>query len=181
MQLALYRDKDGRAVYQYPFILVVDPIMNQGRLYADEVAVVDDFLDDDLMEEATEENVLPLLARRGWRVYYLRSDADMEDEILPYFAIADGQLQEIIAARWVQQDFHFPGAEHVDWERTTTQLYTDGERVYCDGHVVTLAEGAPDAEALRARVEAWLGTFAEEVAAELRAKLVYRKKQNAAS
>ena len=181
MQLALYRDKDGRTVYQYPFILVVDPIMNQGRLYADEVAVVDDFLDDDLMEEATEENVLPLLARRGWRVYYLRSDADMEDEILPYFAIADGQLQETIAARWVQQDFAFEGAEHVVWEETTTKLYTDSERILCDGHVVTLLPDAPDAQALRTRVEGWLDAFAQDVAAELRAKLVYRKKQEPAA
>lgn len=174
MQLAMYRDKDGRTVYQYPFILVIDPIMNQGRLYADEVAVVDDFLDDDLMDEATEENVLPLLARRGWRVYYLRSDADMEDEILHYFAIADGQLQEIIAALWVQQDFAFPGAEHVDWEHTTTKLYTDSERVLCEGHVITLAPDAPDAEALRTRVAAWLDAFAEAVAGELRTKLVHR-------
>ena len=181
MQLALYRDKDGRSVYQYPFILVIDPIMNQGRLYADEVAVVDDFLDDDLMEEATEENVLPLLARRGWRVYYLRSDADMEDEILHYFAIADGQLQEIMAARWVQQDFTFPGAEHVDWERTTTKLYTDSEKVYCEGHVVTLAPDAPDAEGLRTRVESWLAAYAEDVAGELRTRLVYRTKQNTPS
>ncbi len=174
MQLALFRDKDGRTVYQYPFILVIDPIMNQGRLYADEVAVVDDFLDDDLMDEATEENVLPLLARRGWRVYYLRSDADMEDEILHYFAIADGQLQEIIAARWVQQDFAFPGAEHVDWENTTTKLYTDSERVICEGHVITLAPDTPEPEALRAQVAAWLDAYAEDVAAELRTKLVFR-------
>lgn len=174
MQLALYRDKDGRSVYQYPFILVVDPIMNQGRLYADEVAVVDDFLDDDLMEEATEENVLPMLARRGWRVYYLRSDADMEDEILHYFAIADGQLQEMIAARWVQQDFAFPGAEHVAWEQTTTRLYTDSERIICEGHVITLAPDAPEPEALQARVTAWLDAFAQDVATELRTKLVHR-------
>lgn len=179
MQLALYRDKDGRSVFQYPFILVVDPIMNQGRIYADEVAVVDDFLDDDLMEEATEENVLPLLARRGWRVYYLRSDADMEDEILPYFAIADGQLQEMIAARWVQQDFQFPGAEHVVWEQTTTKLYTDSERVICEGHVITLEPEAPEPEALRAAVAAWLDAFGEDVAKELRTKLVHRPARTA--
>lgn len=174
MQLALYRDKDGRTVYQYPFILVIDPIMNQGRLYPDETAVVDDFLDDDLMDDSDEDNVLPMLAARGWRVYYLRSDADMEDEILPYFAIADGQLQEIMSARWVQQDHEFPGAEHVDWTGTTTKLYTDGEKIICEGHVVRLVDDAPDREGLEAKVRTWLDAYATEVASELRAKLIYR-------
>lgn len=174
MQLALYRDKDGRSVYQYPFILVIDPIMNQGRLYADETAVVDDFLDDDLMDGSDEANVLPMLAQRGWRVYYLRSDADMEDEILPYFAIADGQLQEIMAARWVQQDHGFPGAEHVDWSGTTTKLYTNGEAVICEGHVIALTPDAPDPAALEATMKEWLDTYAADVASELRAKLIYR-------
>lgn len=172
MQLALYRDKDGRSVYEYPFILVVDPILNEGRLYGHEDAVVADFLDDDLMDDATPENVLPMLAARGWRVYYLRSDADMEDEILPYFSIADGQLQEILAARWVQQDFEFPGAEHVVWPSTTTRLYTNGEAVICEGHIITLAEGAP--AGLEETVRAWLETYALDVAAELRAPLIHR-------
>lgn len=175
MQLALYRDKDGRTVFEYPFILVIDPIMNEGRLYQHEDAVVADFLDDELMDEATAETVLPMLAARGWRVYYLRSDADMEDEILMYFAIADGQLQEIMAARWVQQDFGFPGSEYVEWEATTTQLYTDGEKILCDGHVIALSPEAPDPDALRATMTAWLEAYALDVASELRAPLVHRK------
>ncbi|MDB5102297.1 MAG: hypothetical protein JWM80_6718 [Cyanobacteria bacterium RYN_339] len=170
---ALYRDKEGQVVYRFPFILVIDPIVNQGLIFQDEEAVDIGFLDNDLLEGATPENILPMLAQRGYRVYYLRSDADMEDEILPYFAVADGQLQEIIAALWVRQDFDFEGAEHVVWEETTTRLYTDGESVLCEGHLVVVDLPAADARRapLEAKVLAMLETFAHDVAVEVRAPL----------
>lgn len=173
MPTALYRDKEGRVVYEFPFILAVDPIMNQGALYADEVALDDAFADDDLMDGSTPETVMQRLAARGWRVYYLRSEADMEDEILKYFAIADGQLQEALASLWVQQDFAFPGAELVDWDNTTTRLYTDGETVFCEGHVVsvTLPPDHPFRPGVEAQTQAFLEGFARLVATELRAEL----------
>lgn len=173
MQTALYRDKEGQVVYRFPFILVVDPILNQGLIFQDEEAVDVGFLDNDLLEGATPENILPMLAQRGYRIYYLRSDADMEDEILPYFAVADGQLQEIIAALWVRQDFEFPGSEHVVWEETTTRLYTDGESVLCEGHQVVIDLPSNDARLapLEAQVREMLETFAKDVAAEVRAPL----------
>ena len=175
MQAALYRDKEGRVVYEYPFILIVDPILNQGAIYQDEVAVDDAFLDDELMDESTPETVLQMLAGRGFRVYYLRSDADMEDEILQYFAIADGQLQETLAALWLRQDMEFPGAEHVDWENTTIRLYTDGERIICEGTQITLHLPAdhPDRLALEARVKEFLVNYAKDVAEELRVELKF--------
>lgn len=173
MTTALYRDKEGRLVHEFPFILVVDPILNQGSLYQNEVDLDDAFLDDDLMEDSTPETVMQKLAARGFRVYYLRSEADLEDELLPYFAIADGQLQEALASLWVQQTFDFPGAELVDWERTTTRLYTDGETILCEGHEVTLLIPADHAHAERVKTHAteFLETFAQLVAAELRAEL----------
>ncbi len=173
MSVALYRDKEGNVVYRFPFILVIDPVLNQGRIFADEAAVDEGFLDDDLLEDATPETILPCLARRGYRIYYLRSEADLEDEILPYFAVADGQLQEIMAAVWIRQDFEFPGGEHVSWDRTTTRLYTDGETIFCEGHQVTLAPDLPLAERphLEATVLAMLEAYATEVAKELRAPL----------
>lgn len=173
MATALYRDKEGHLIYEFPFILAVDPIMNQGCLYADEVALDDAFADDDLMDGSTPQTVMQRLAARGWRVYYLRSEADLEDELLPYFAIADGQLQESLASLWVQQDFEFPGAEHIDWDATTTRLYTDGEHVFCEGHHVTLTlpDGHPERPALEARAHDFLETFAHQVASDLRTKL----------
>lgn len=173
MPTALYRDKEGRLIYEFPFILAVDPIMNQGSLYADEVALDDAFVDDDLMDGSTPQTVMPRLAARGWRVYYLRSEADLEDELLPYFAIADGQLQEALASLWVQQDFEFPGSEHVDWDHTTTRLYTDGEHIFCEGHVVSLMLDAahPDRRALEAHMHEFLEAFARHVASELRTTL----------
>lgn len=173
MPAALYRDKEGRVVYEFPFILAVDPIMNEGAVYADEVALDDAFADDDLMDGSTPETVMQRLAARGWRVYYMRSEADMEDEILKYFAIADGQLQEALASLWVQQDFAFPGAELVDWENTTTRLYTDGEHVFCEGHVVTvnLPAGHPFRADVEAQARAFLEDFARLVATELRTEL----------
>jgi hypothetical protein len=106
-------------------------------------------------------------------VYYLRSEADMEDELLPYFAIADGQLQEALASLWVQQTFDFLGAELVDWDRTTTRLYTDGETILCEGHEVNLVIAAdhPHAERVRTNATEFLETFARQVASELRAEL----------
>jgi hypothetical protein len=173
MATALYRDKEGRVVYEFPFILLIDPIMNQGAIYQDTVALDDAFADDDLMDGSTPDTVMPRLAARGFRVYYLRSEADMEDELLPYFAIADGQLQEALASLWLQQDFEFPGAEHIDWDGTTTRLYTDGERLICEGHQVTLTlpEGHPDRAALEARARDFLEAFAGQVASELRTTL----------
>lgn len=173
MQPALYRDKEGRVVYEYPFILIIDPILNEGAIYQDEVAVDDAFLDDELMENSTPETVLQLLAQRGYRIYYLRSDADLEDEILQYFAVADGQLQETLAALWLRQDMEFPGSEHVDWEHTTIHLYTDGERIICEGTRVTLdlPEGHPERAALEGKVQDFLENYAREVAEELRVEL----------
>jgi hypothetical protein len=170
---ALYRDKEGHVVYQFPFILVIDPILNQGLIFPDEAAVDEGFMDNDLLEGATPENILPMLAQRGYRVYYLRSEADIEDDLWPYFAVADGQLQEIIAALWVRQDFEFPGAEHVIWEGTTTHLYTDGESILCEGHQValTLPTHHPKHDELHQHVTAMLETFARDVAQELRAPL----------
>lgn len=181
MPVPLYRDKEGRVVTQFPFILVIDPILNQGAIYQDEVAVDEAFLDDDLLDDATPDTILPRLAARGYRIYYLRSEADLEDELLPYLAIADGQLQDAIATLWVQQDHAFEGSEHVDWERTTTRLYTDGERVLCEGHTValTLPETDPRHAALTERVRGFLEEFAQAVAAELRTQLVHIKKTSA--
>lgn len=173
MSTALYRDKEGQVVYKFPFILVIDPILNQGRIFQDEEAVDEGFLDDDLLDDATPENILPMLAQRGYRIYYLRSEADLEDEILPYFALADGQLQEMMAAVWVRQDFEFAGSDAVVWERTTTRLYTDGEAVICEGHVIelTLPADHADRPALDAKVRDMLESYAREVADELRAPL----------
>lgn len=181
MPTALYRDKEGQVVFQFPFILVVDSITNQGRIFADEQAVDEGFLDDDLLEDVTPETILPALAAKGYRIYYLRSEADLEDEILPYFALADGQLQEMIAAVWVRQDFEFPGSEHVIWEETTTRLYTDGETVLCEGHVVSLSmpESDPAHAGLKAQVTAMLEAYAREVASELRAPLRHVKARSA--
>ena len=155
--------------------MIVDPILNHGAIYQYEVAVEDDFLDDDLMEESTPDTVLRMLAQRGYRIYYLRSDADMEDEILQYFAIADGQLQETLAAVWLRQDMEFPGAEHVDWENTTIRLYTDGERIICEGKQITLELPAdhPERAAVETRVGEFLDHYAKEVAEELRVELKY--------
>ncbi|HEY9723900.1 MAG TPA: hypothetical protein V6D47_18005 [Oscillatoriaceae cyanobacterium] len=177
MPVTLYRDKEGRVVYQFPFILIVDPIMNQGAIYQDEVAVDEAFLDDDLLDDATPETILPRLAARGYRIYYLRSEADLEDELLPYLAISDGQLQDAIASLWVQQDMAFEGSDHVDWEHTTTRLYTDGERLFCEGHevVLTLPETEPGYAPLAERVRGFLEAFAQAVAAELRTQLVHVK------
>jgi hypothetical protein len=170
---ALYRDKEGQVVFQFPFILVIDPVLNQGRIFADESAVDEGFLDDDLLDDATPETILPMLASRGYRIYFLRSEADLEDELLPYFALADGQLQEMMAAVWLRQDFDFPNSEFVQWEQTTTRLYTDGETVLCEGHRVTLDLPAHDPRylPLEAHVTAMLEAYAQEVAAELRAPL----------
>ena len=175
MAVALYRDKEGRVVYRFPFILIVDPILNQGAIYQDEVAVDDAFVDDDLMEDSTPETVLQRLAARGYRVYYLRSEADLEDELLPYLAIADGQLQELMAAVWLRQDMDFPGAEHVDWEGTTIKLYTDGERLICEGVelALDLPEDHPERAAIEGRTRAFLDRYAEDVAEELRCELKY--------
>jgi hypothetical protein len=179
MSIALYRDKEGRVVYQFPFILLVDPILNQGAIYADNEAVDEAFLDDDLLEDATPENILEKLAARGYRIFYLRSEADMEDDLLPYFAVSDGQLQEALASLWVQQDMGFSGSEHVDWEQTTTRLYTDGERVLCEGHqvVLTLHEGDPRRAEAEANTLTFLENFAQEVARELRVELKHLKPQ----
>jgi hypothetical protein len=170
---ALYRDKEGQVVFKFPFILVIDPILNQGRIFADEAAVDEGFLDDDLLEDATPETVLPMLASRGYRIYFLRSEADLEDELLPYFALADGQLQEMMAAVWLRQDFEFPGSEHVIWAETSTRLYTDGEAVLCEGHYVSLdlLPGDPLRHLLEARVMDMLESYAKSVALELRAPL----------
>jgi hypothetical protein len=108
-----------------------------------------------------------MLAARGWRLHFLRSDADLVDEVRRHLALSEGELQETLAARWLQQDFTFPGAEHVVWERTTTRLYTDGERVVCEGHVIELAPDAP-AE-VTASVASWLEAFAADVARDLEA------------
>lgn len=173
MNTALYRDKEGRVVFGFPFILVVDPILNQGAIYQDEVAVDDAYVDDDLMEDATPETILQLLAQRGNRIYYLRSEADLEDEILQYFAIADGQLQDTLAAVWLRQNMEFPGTEQVDWDNTTIRLYTDGERIICEGMQVTLLlpPDHPERAALDARVREFLTTYAQDVADDLRVEL----------
>jgi hypothetical protein len=173
VRLPLHRDKDGRVVYDYPCLLVVDPLADVGRLYADEEAAAADFQEDDLMPGVAPETVTAQLAARGWRLHFLRSDADLVDEVRRHLALSEGELQETLAARWLQQDFSFPGAEHVVWEGTTTRLYTDGERVVCEGHVVTLAPNAPAPEALQARVEDWLDAFATDVAHELKAPLAF--------
>lgn len=176
MAIALYRDKEGGIIHQFPFVLVIDPIMNQGRLYADADATCNGFLDDDLMDDATPENVYEMLSRRGFRVYFLRSEADLEDDLLPYFAIADGQLQEMLAACWIQQDFEFPDAEFVNWQQTTTRLYTDGERLYSEGHLIALDPALPEGAtraALESRLTTMLDAYVVQVAAELRAKVVH--------
>lgn len=177
MSVALYRDKEGRVVYQFPFILLVDPIMNQGAIFPDAEAVDDAFIDDDLLDDATPDNILQKLAARGYRIFYLRSEADLEDELLPYFAVSDGQLQEALASLWVQQDMSFPGHEQVDWDNTTTRLYTDGERVICEGHevVLKLPEGHPQRAEVEARTREFLENFAREVASDLRVELKHVK------
>ena len=173
MTPALFRDKEGRLVHEFPFILVVDPIVNQGSLYQNEVDLDDAFADDELMDGSTPETVQRLLVERGFRVYYMRSEADLEDDLLKYFAIADGQLQEALASLWIQQTFDFPGAELVDWDRTTTRLYTDGETILCEGHQVSLLIPADHPHAARVTSEAtqFLETFARQVATELRSEL----------
>lgn len=170
---ALFRDKEGRLITAYPFYLIIDPILNQGHIFPDEEAVDDAWADDDLLDGATPQTILPMLAERGYRIHYLRSEADLEDDLLPYFAIADGQLQEVLASLWLQQSFEFEGAEHVDWQGTTTRLYTDGERVLCEGHDVKLMLGEDDPRhaALSATVRDWLETYAQQVASEVRAEL----------
>lgn len=179
MRLPLHRDKDGRVVHDYPCLLVVDPLADAGRLYANAEAAAADFQADALMAGVTPETVTAMLAARGWRVHFLRSDADLVDEVRRHLALSDGALQEALAACWLQQDFTFPGAEHVVWEGTTTRLYTDGERVVCEGHHVTLAAGAPAPADLRKRVEAWLDTFAQAVARDLGAPLTFPSRRQA--
>lgn len=171
MQLALYRDKNGRAVHQFPFMLVIDPWLNEGHLFTDAHALADALLAAEQIPETEVDMAVQRLAEQGWRVHFIRSDADLTDDLLPYFAISEGQLQEVIAARWLQQDFEFPGAEYVIWEQTTTHLYTDGERVICEGHTIRLRPEGPSHDDLHRRVARWLDDFGQDVARELRAPL----------
>lgn len=173
MQLALYRDKNGRVVHQYPFILVIDPWLNQGHLFTDAQSLGDSLFAAKQAPDPEADTAIRRLAEQGWRIHFIRSDADLTDELMPYFAISEGQLQEVIAARWLQQNFSFPGAESVVWEHTTTRLYTDGERVICAGHTIELRPDAIEPGDLHTRVAHWLETFGRDVAAELKAPFVH--------
>lgn len=174
--LALYRDKDGRSVTAFPFILAIDPISNRGRLFQDEAEMAIALMDEeDRFESAEAHNVLRLWSEAGRSFHYLRSEADLEDELFPYLAVADGQLQEAMSALWVGQSFDFPEAELIDWAHTTTQLWTDGERVRCDGHQVRLLVPADDPRAPQAEAAArrFLTAYAREVAEWVRAPLAF--------
>jgi hypothetical protein len=177
MQLALYRDKNGRIVHQYPFYLLIDPWVNEGSLFANVEAIEQALAD--AHEDAATDPALAILAARGWRIHYIRSDADVTDDLLPYFAIAEGQLQEVLAARWLQQNFAFSGTEFVAWDRTTTHLYTDGESILCEGHTIHILPEADDPQGLYEQVSAWLDNFAQEVAQELRAPLIQVRRPQA--
>lgn len=172
--LALYRDKDGRSVTTFPFILAIDPISNRGRLFQDEEEMASTLLEEeDRFETAEGHNVLRLWSEAGRRFHYLRSEADLEDDLYPYLAVADGQLQEAMSALWVGQAFDFPEAEWIDWTKTTVQLWTDGEKVRCDGYQISLLLSSGDPRAAQAEQAArdFLLGYAREVAEWVRAPL----------
>lgn len=175
--LAMFRDKDGQTVQAFPFILAIDPISNRGRLFQSEEAMAARLLEEeDRFESAEGHNVLRLWVEAGRSFHYLRSEADLEDELLPYFALAEGQLQEAMSALWVGQDFEFPESEWIDWAHTTTLLWTDGERVRCDGHQIRLLLPPEDPRCPQAHAaaKAFLEAYAREVASWVRAPLVHR-------
>ncbi|MEB3195828.1 MAG: hypothetical protein VKP62_01355 [Candidatus Sericytochromatia bacterium] len=172
--LPRFRDKAGRVVSDYPFFLVIDPILNQGRIYPDETSIAEDLNAQEWPEALRADTVLSGLTQRGWQFHHLRSDADWLDALRPYFLVTDAQLQEALAANWVSADFTFPGAEHVCWEATTVQLYTDGAELFQLGEAVVLRADTPDAETLRTFVLAWLNDFARRVAGDLKLPLTRR-------
>ncbi|MEB3285649.1 MAG: hypothetical protein VKN33_10225 [Candidatus Sericytochromatia bacterium] len=172
MPLALYRDKNGRSVFEYPFLLVIDPLLNMGHLFSTPEALAEAMSANEDPSLTAHEDAPKALVNRGWRVYFIRSDADLTDELSPYLAISDGQLQESLAACWLQQNFRFSGAQFVIWEKTTTHLYTDGERILCEGHTIHLRPNTPNPVSVEAELTRWLEDFGRTVAATLNAPYV---------